>query len=322
MADEILLDELYKDDTPAASAALSADLFEPLPYEPEKAEEIVSKSFTYAQASWRKFRRDPLALGGLIVLIVIALAAIFGPMISPYSYEGQNFAESNSLPSASHIFGTDKFGRDICTRILYGARISLSIGFVAAIISSVFGVLYGGTAGFVGGRVDMLMMRTVDILISLPSLLYTIIIMMFLGTNIVSILIAVCFTAWIGTARVVRAEVMSLKDREYVLAAKLAGAKPHDILLRHLIPNAMGPTIVSTAFIVPSAIFSEAFLSFLGIGISVPKASWGTLANEAIPMMQAYPYQMAFPVFAIAITMFALNFIGDGLRDALDPHLR
>jgi oligopeptide transport system permease protein len=243
-------------------------------------------------------------------------------MLSPYTYTHQDFALSNLPPSWAHLCGTDKFGRDIFTRILYGARISLSIGIVAAMISTVFGILYGGIAGYCGGKADMIMMRIVDVLISLPSLLYTIMIMMFLGTNIQSILIAVCFTAWIGTARVVRSQVLSLKDREYVLAARLCGANSRQILLRHLIPNAIGPTIVSTAFIVPSAIFSEAFLSFLGIGIQVPMASWGTLANEAIPMMREFPYQIVFPVLAISLTMFALNFIGDGLRDALDPHLR
>ncbi|MDR0819252.1 MAG: ABC transporter permease [Oscillospiraceae bacterium] len=301
---------------------LTPDLFEPVPASELDAEAIARPSMSYGQQAWRRFRRDRLAFGGAIVLCVIALAAIFGPMLSPYTYSQQDWTQGNLLPSMTHICGTDKFGRDIFTRILYGARISLSIGIVAALISTIIGILYGGIAGSVGGKTDMIMMRIVDILLSLPSLLYTILIMMFLGPTMQSILIAVCFTAWIGTARVVRSQVLSLKDREYVLAAKLCGANGRQILLRHLIPNAIGPTIVSTAFIVPSAIFSEAFLSFLGIGIAVPMASWGTLANEAIPMMREYPYQIVFPVIAISLTMFALNFIGDGMRDALDPHLR
>jgi len=301
---------------------LSPELFEPLPEGSFDAEEIARKSMSLGKQAWKKFRRDPLAFGGAIFLAIIAIMAIVGPWLSPYTYTHQDFSIGNLGPSLEHLCGTDKFGRDIFTRILYGARISLSIGIVAALISTIIGILYGGIAGFAGGKTDMIMMRIVDVLISLPSLLYTILIMMFLGTNMQSILIAVCFTAWIGTARVVRSQVLSLKDREYVLAARLCGANNRQILLRHLIPNAIGPTIVSTAFIVPSAIFSEAFLSFLGIGIQVPMASWGTLANEAIPMMREFPYQIVFPVLAISLTMFALNFIGDGLRDALDPHLR
>jgi len=304
------------------NAQLPPELFEPVPQSELDAEEITRPSMSYGRLAWRKFRRDPLAFGGLIVLGVIVLCAVFGPMLSPYTYTRQNLANGNMPPSLAHLFGTDKFGRDIFTRILFGARISLSIGILAALISASIGILYGGISGYVGGKVDMIMMRIVDILLSVPLLLYTIVIMMFLGNSMSSILTAVCFTAWIKTARVVRSQVLTLKDLEYVLAARLCGANDRQILFRHLIPNAMGPTIVSTALIVPEAIFTEAFLSFLGIGIQLPMASWGTLANEAIPMMREFPYQIVFPVIAISVTMFALNFIGDGMRDALDPHLR
>ena len=184
------------------------------------------------------------------------------------------------------------------------------------------GVLYGGIAGFAGGRVDMIMMRIVDILIGLPSLIYIVLIMMVMGSNVKSVIIAQCITSWIGTARVVRSEVFTHKNAEYVLAARLCGQSSWRILISHLIPNSMGPIIVSTAFLIPNAIFSEAFLSFLGIGIAVPQASWGTLANDAIPYIMSQPYQMFFPVLAICLTMFSLNFIGDGLRDALDPRLK
>ena len=301
---------------------LTPEMFEFVPMSERDGEEIARESLSYWSQAWRRFKRDPLAFGGMLTICVIAFAAIVGPMISPYTYDQQDLTRGNLLPSLAYLCGTDKFGRDIFTRILYGARISLSIGIIAALISAVIGVLYGGISGYAGGKTDMIMMRIVDILISLPSLLYTIMIMMFLGTNMRSVIIAVCFTAWINTARVVRSQVLSLKDREYVLAAKLCGANGWQILTRHLIPNTIGPTIVATAFIVPTAIFSEAFLSFLGIGIQVPMASWGTLANEAIPMMREYPHQIIFPVIAISLTMFALNFIGDGMRDALDPHLR
>ena len=301
---------------------LPAELFVPLGAEGRENEQIARPSVTYWQDVWRRFRRDPLAMAGLIVLALIALAAIFGPMLSPYTYDGTDFMNGDQSPTAAHLFGTDRLGRDILVRVFYGARISLTIGVVAAAINLVIGVLYGGIAGFLGRRVDMILMRIVDILIGLPSLLYIILIMMLMGSTIQSIVLALCFTSWIGTARVVRAEVMKLKTAEYALAARLTGAGDFDILLHHLIPNCMGPIIVSTAFLIPSAIFSEAFLAFLGIGIQVPMASWGTLANEAIASLSTKPYQMFFPVLAICITMFSLNFIGDGLRDALDPRLK
>ncbi len=285
-------------------------------------EEISRPSTTYWQDVRRRFFKDPLAVAGMFVLIAIALMSIFIPMVSPYSYDGMDLASMNQWPSAAHICGTDAMGRDLFIRILYGARISLSIGIVAAAINFVIGVVYGGIAGYVGGKVDMVLMRIVDILIGLPSLIYVVLIMLVLGSNVGSVILALCFTSWIGTARVVRGEVMRLKHSEYVLSAKLAGATTRDILFSHLLPNSMGPIIVSTAFLIPSAIFSEAFLSFLGIGIQAPMASWGTLANDAIPQMKMAPFQMAFPVLAICITMFSLNFVGDGLRDALDPKMK
>ncbi len=301
---------------------LPASLFVPLGNERNEGDQIARRSTTYWQDVWYRFRRDPLAMIGMMVLILIGLAALFGPMLSKYSYEQVEFLNGDMPPSAEHWFGTDLLGRDIFVRVLYGARISLSVGLVAAAINLMIGVLYGGIAGYIGRRVDMILMRIVDILIGLPSLLYIILIMMVMGSTIQSIILALCFTSWIGTARVVRSQVLSLKSSEYALAAKLTGASDLDILLHHLIPNCMGPIIVSTAFLVPSAIFSEAFLSFLGIGISVPKASWGTLANEAIGALSTKPYQMFFPVMAICLTMFSLNFVGDGLRDALDPRLK
>ncbi|MEF9894292.1 MAG: ABC transporter permease, partial [Clostridia bacterium] len=273
-------------------------------------ENISRASVTYWQDVWRRFRSDKLALIGMGVILVIALCAIFLPMVLPYTYDGMDLTSMNAGPSLRHPCGTDALGRDLFVRILYGARISLTIGVVAAAINFFIGVLYGGIAGFVGGRVDMVLMRIVDVLIGLPQLLYVVLIMLVLGSNIGSVIIALCFTSWIGTARVVRGEVMRLKHAEYVLAAKLAGASGWDVLISHLLPNCMGPIIVSTAFLIPSAIFSEAFLSFLGIGIQAPQASWGTLANDAIPQMIIAPHQMFFPGLAICVTMFSLNFIG------------
>jgi oligopeptide transport system permease protein len=301
---------------------LSDEDFEKLDESQRKSEVIPRPSKSYWQDAWSRFRKDPLAITGLFVVLVIAVAAIFGPMLSAYTYDGQDIANQNQPPSSEHWFGTDKFGRDIFVRTLYGARISLMIGVVAAAINLVIGVIYGGISGYLGGKVDMVMMRIIDILIGVPDLLYIILLMMFLGNTIESILIAMSLTYWIGTARMVRSQVITLKHQEYVLEAKATGSSNGRILFKHLIPNSMGPIIVTVTFLVPSAIFTEAFLSFLGIGIQVPMASWGTLVNDAIPTLFTHPYQMLFPAIAISITMFALNFIGDGLRDALDPRLK
>ena len=286
------------------------------------AEEIARPSTTYWHDVWQRFRRDKLAVVGLAVIVIMALLCIIMPLVSPYTYDGSDYLNMNAGPSWAHPCGTDQLGRDQFIRIMYGARISLTIGFVAAAINFAIGVIYGGLAGYLGGRLDMVLMRIVDILSSLPSLLYIVLIMLIFGSNIGSVILALCFTSWIGTARVVRSEVMHLKHSEYVLASRLAGADTWHLLIHHLVPNAMGPIIVSTAFLIPGAIFSEAFLSFLGIGIQAPQASWGSLANAAIPVMQMYPHLMLFPVIAICITMFSFNFIGDGLRDALDPRLK
>ena len=286
------------------------------------AEEIARPSTTYWHDVWQRFRRDKLAVAGLLVILVMTVMCILVPMLSPYTYDGSDYLNMNSTPTWAHPCGTDQMGRDQFIRIMYGARISLTIGFVAAAINFLIGIIYGGLSGFIGGRTDMILMRIVDILSSLPSLLYIVLIMLIFGSNIGSVILALCFTSWIGTARVVRSEVMYLKHSEYVLASRLAGGRTWHLLINHLIPNAMGPIIVSTAFLIPSAIFSEAFLSFLGIGIQAPQASWGSLANAAIPVMEMYPHLMLFPVLAICVTMFSFNFIGDGLRDALDPRLK
>ena len=297
-------------------------LFEPLD-DAEKQTDVISRpSLTYWQNAWQKLRRDPLAMAGIVVIILMILLAIFGPLIQPYTYDGQDYSAINQTPNAQYWFGTDKFGRDLFVRVAYGARISLTVGFAAAAINMVIGVLYGGISGYVGGSVDMVMMRIVDIISAIPSLLIIILVMVFLGANMKSILIALCLTYWIGTARQVRGQILSIKNQDFALAAKVIGESDFQILLRHLVPNSMGPIIVTVTFLIPQAIFYEAFLSFIGIGISVPVASWGTLANDSLANMNLYPHLMLFPAVAISITMFALNFIGDGLRDALDPRLK
>lgn len=285
------------------------------------AGEVQRPHVKYYKMVWQRLKRDKLAVFGMIVLTVMLIAAVFGPMFSPYSYEDTDFSAMLQGPSAEHWFGTDNLGRDVFVRVLYGARISLSIGFAAAAVNMVIGVLYGGIAGYFGGKVDMVMMRIVDILSGIPSLLYLILLMMFLGASVKSILIAMCITYWITTARMVRGSILSLREQDYALAAKVCGESDWSILIHHLIPNSIGSIIVTVTFLIPSAIFEEAFLSFLGIGISVPMASWGTMCNDAIQYLFNKPYLMIFPATAISLTIFSLNFIGDGLRDALDPRL-
>ena len=308
----------YSVDDPGIDDAL----FEPLG-EDEKQTDIINRpSVTYWQNAWSKLRKDPLAMAGFVVIFLMILLAIFGPAIQPYTYDGQDYTAINQSPNATHWFGTDKFGRDLFVRIAYGARISLMVGFAAAAINMVIGVLYGGISGYVGGMVDMVMMRIVDIISAIPSLLVIILVMVFLGANMKSILIALCLTYWIGTARQVRGQILSIKNQDFALAARFIGESNFRILLKHLLPNSMGPIIVTVTFLIPQAIFYEAFLSFIGIGISVPVASWGTLANDSLSNMNMYPHLMIFSALAISLTMFALNFIGDGLRDALDPRLK
>lgn len=301
---------------------IPAEWFDPLPDDEKFCEQINRPSISYWQNAWIKIKADKLAIIGFIVIFLMILLAVFGPMLSPYTYEQQDHTALYQAPSAQHWFGTDKFGRDQFTRIAYGARISLTIGIVAAAVNMVIGALYGGIAGFFGGKTDMLMMRFVDIFASIPSLLYIILLMMFLGSNLQSILIAICLTYWLGTARQTRAQILSIRNQDFALAAKVVGETDFQILLRHLIPNSIGPIIVTVTFLVPSAIFEEAFLSFIGIGISVPVASWGTLTNDGMKEMGLYPYLMFYPALAISLTMFALNFVGDGLRDALDSRLK
>ena len=289
----------------------------------EKNSEFVAmESKTYFQDAWSRFKKNRLALVSLLFLGVVVLLAIFAPLFSPYTYDGMDLAYRDSLPSAAHWFGTDKFGRDIFVRIMYGARISLSVGFAAAVLNLLIGVTYGVICGYMGGKVDMFLMRLVDIIYSVPTLLYVILIMLIFGSNIFSMLLAISISSWVGMARLVRGQILSLKEQEYAQAAYVIGASPSRIMFKHLIVNCMGPIIVETTLMVPNAIFTEAFLAFVGIGISIPQASWGTMANEARSLLQTSPLQMLWPVLAICLTMLSLNFIGDGLSEALDPKKR
>ena len=296
--------------------------FELLDDSEKDSEFVAMESKTYFQDAWSRFKKNKLALVSFVFLAIMVLLAIFAPMLSPYTYDGMDFAQINAAPNAAHWLGTDKFGRDIFVRIMYGARISLSVGVAAAILNLVIGVTYGGICGYIGGKTDMILMRLVDIIYSVPTLLYVILIMLIFGSNIISMLIAIGISSWVGMARLVRGQILSLKEQEYAQAAFVLGASRARIMFKHLIVNCMGPIIVDTTLMVPGAIFTEAFLAFVGIGISIPQASWGTMANEARSLLQSQPLQMLWPVLAICLTILSLNFIGDGLSEALDPKKR
>lgn len=238
------------------------------------------------------------------------------------TYGGEVIRPFKTVSSKTYVWGSDSLGRDVFIRVMYGARMSLLVGVIAAIVNFVIGVLYGGIAGFCGGRVDNIMMRIVDTISSIPMMLYVILLMVVLGPGLQSIIIAMGLTHWVGMARIVRSQVLSMREQEFVLAATLLGVPSRKILTRHLIPNAMGPIMVSITMQIPSAMFTEAFLSFIGLGVSKPKASWGALANAALPGLYTNPYQLFYPALIMSITILALNLFSDGLRDSLDPRLR
>ena len=301
---------------------LSDDLFEKLPEDDKNSEFIAIAIKTFAKDAWDRFRRNKLALGGLIFLIIMIVLAIVVPAVAPYQFDTQDMANRNALPSLQHLFGTDKLGRDIFVRVMYGARVSLAIGFSTAAINLVIGILYGGISGYVGGRVDMIMMRIVDIIYAVPSLIYVVLILLVFGDSVGSMMLAICLTSWIGMARQVRTQIMSLKEMEFSLAAKVIGASNSRILIRHLVINALGPIIVSLTMMVPGAIFTEASLSFVGIGLNPAIPSWGKLANDCRQLIFTQPLQVLWPVAAISLTILALNFVGDGIGEAFQARTR
>lgn len=261
--------------------------------------------------------------GNVIDTIEVKVDFIDGLDNKVLIYNGQNFTESESVTNRSFLWGSDKLGRDVLTRVMYGAQISLTIALVATLVNFFIGVTYGAIAGYEGGRVDNIMMRIIDIINSIPLVLYVIIIMvLFESTGLGLIVLVIGSVYWVGMGRLVRGQILGLKGQEFILAARTIGVPRTKIIFKHLIPNAMGPIIVALTMMIPTAVFTEAFLSFIGLGISPPLASWGTLANDALGQLLDYPYQLFYPSLAIAITMLAFNFLGDGLRDALDPRLR
>lgn len=298
-------------------------LFTPMYRTAGEQERIVRPRQSLWQQAVRSLLRNKLACCGLVLIVVLALLAVFGPLLTDQSYSGQNLLSANQPPSGAHWFGTDDLGRDVFARILYGSRISLTVGLAAALIDFFIGIIYGGIAGYFGGRVDNAMMRFVDMLYGIPYLLVVILLMVVMGPGLLTIILALTATGWIGMARIVRGQVLQLKSSEYVLAARTLGAGSWYIIRRHMLPNAVGVIIVQVTFSVPSAIFAEAFLSFLGLGIQPPLASWGTMANDALPtILSGNWWRLFFPAFFISVTMLAFNLLGDGLLNAFNPKQR
>ncbi len=271
------------------------------------------------QDAWIKLSKNYFALFGLAIIGLLCVVSLLTPWIAPYGYEQQNLLLGATSPSAEHWLGTDIFGRDMLTRIMYGGRVSLTVGFIATAVALVIGVLWGAVAGFVGGRIDAVMMRIVDIMYALPFMIFIVLLMVVFGRNILLLFLAIGAVEWLTMARIVRGQVMALRKQEFIEAAHSLGLSQWTIIRRHIIPNTLGPVIVYTTLTIPSVMLLEAFLSFLGLGIQPPQSSWGLLINYGVETMEEYPWLLIFPGVTLSLTLFALNFLGDGLRDALDP---
>lgn len=287
----------------------------------EATEKLADKSVSFWKEVFIRFSHNKMAILGIIILIIIILMATFVPMFSQYKASDQ-LGVYNAPPSAEFWFGTDDLGRDIFVRIWEGARISLFIGIAAAIIDLIIGVIWGSISGLAGGRVDNIMMRIADVLTAVPYLLVVIVLLVVMQPGLVPMIIALSITGWINMARIVRGEVLSIKNQEYVLAARTLGASTGHLIIKHLVPNALGAILVTMTLTIPSAIFTESFLSYLGLGVPAPTASWGTMASEGNKAIGNAPWRLIFPAVFISLTIFAFNAVGDGLRDALDPKLR
>ena len=263
--------------------------------------------------------KNKMAVVGLIYLIFQTLVAVFAPWLARFPFDETNLALGSVPPDLVHFFGTDDLGRDMFTRVIYGSRISLMVGILATAVSVVIGVFYGAVSGYVGGRTDEIMMRILEILYSLPFIFFVIILMVLFGRNIYLLFVALGLIEWLTMARIVRGQVVSLKKMEYIDAARSMGVSHLKIISKHLIPNVLGTVIIYVTLTVPGVILEEAFLSFLGLGVQEPMSSWGTLISDGVAAMQTYPWMLIFPCVTLMLTLLALNFLGDGLRDALDP---
>ena len=341
MVDKVIIDD--------QEVQLTADLFEPIPAQTGDNEAITRPSMTFWQDARKRLFKNPGAVVGLVILVSIVLMAIFAPMFSKFDYKSQNirhvkvppkmpivsvlgvmdgknskgvdvYAEKNI--DETYLFGTDSLGRDIWTRVWTGARVSLFIAVLAAVFDLVIGVSYGGISAYYGGRVDIVMQRIMEVITGIPSLVVVTLFIMVFNPGIVSISLAMAVSGWTGMARVVRSHVLRLKNQEFILASKTLGSSDIRLILKHLFPNVIGPIVVMIMFSLPSAIFYEAFLSFIGLGLQPPDASLGVLINEGFQALQNYPYMMFIPSTVVCLLIFSLNLLADGLRDAVDPKMR
>ena len=304
-------------------AELNRDMFVIKGKDAKRMESISRPSLSFWQDAWRRLKKNRSAIVGLIIIVLYAVLAIFAPMFSKYTFSEMDIEAIHSLPSAAHWLGCDSTGRDQWVRIWMGARVSLSLGLISALVNMCVGAVIGGLCGYYGGKLDMIVMRIVDILYGIPSLIITILVMMVIGQGgVMPLIIALCIVGWIGTCRFVRGEVYRLKEQDFVMAAKVLGVPDFPIIIRHIIPNIMGMLITNLCMAIPGAIFQEAFLSYIGLGIKPPNCSWGILAKEGIQYLRTYPHEVIIPAFFICTTMLALNLLGNGLRDVVDPRLR
>ncbi|HKP55490.1 MAG TPA: ABC transporter permease [Polyangiales bacterium] len=278
------------------------------------------------QDALRRLRKNRMAMAGGCVTVFLTVVAFLGPVVIRatwgYDYEAQNLAYGPQPPSAAHWFGTDFFGRDLLTRVLYGSQISLTVGLLAALVAASVGTIYGAISGYVGGRLDMILMRIVDIIYALPYMFLVIVLVTIFGKSLPLLFLALGLVGWLMTARIVRGQMLTLKEREFVLAARGLGVRGGTILVRHLIPNTLGPIVVYFTLTVPSMILQEAFLSFLGLGVQAPRPSLGALINDGANHMAVFWWELVFPGGVMALLLFSLNFLGDGVRDAVDPQMR
>lgn len=284
---------------------------------------LVRPSITYWQDAWRRLKKNKVAMLSFTIIIFIILISIIGPYLSSFSYFEQNKdATYLGIGEGGHLLGTDTLGRDLLARVMFGGRISLFIGVVVTLITVIIGVIYGGISGYYGGKLDNFLMRVVDIFMTIPGLLLNILLILVFEPGILTIIIAFSLTWWVGTARLVRGQILQLKEQEFVLAARTLGAGKIRIIFKHLIPNILGLIIIDMSLTVPGVIFGEAFLSYIGLGVRPPMSSWGVLASEGAKVLRFHPHLFIVPAIFIGLTMLSINLLGDGLRDALDPKLR
>jgi len=282
------------------------------------APEALEQGTSLGHDAWLRLRKNKLAVCGLVCLAVVSVLCLIGPWLLPYGYEEQKLELGASGPSGMHWLGTDTLGRDLLVRLLYGGRISLGVGLAATFVALTIGVVYGAVAGFFGGKLDAVLMRIVDIMYSLPFPIFVILLMVFFGKNIILLFVAIGAVEWLTMARIVRSQVMAVKRMEFIEAARALGFGKRRIIFRHILPNILGPIIVYTTLTIPAVMLLEAFLSFLGLGVQPPMSSWGVLIKDGAEKMEEFPWLLVFPAALFSLTLFSLNFLGDGLRDALD----